>query len=272
MSIYAVGDIQGCLDPLRELLNQVGFDPRRDQLWSVGDTVNRGPQSLATLRFLKNLGAAFRMVLGNHDLHLLAVARGLRKRNPKDTLDEILMAPDRDELLAWLQRQPLLIQQGDMVLVHAGIPPQWSLAQARAYAAEVEAVLGDDRAESFLASMYGNQPDCWLENLTGIERWRVITNYFTRMRFCDANGRLELSTKLGPERPPVGFAPWFSHPARKTADIDIVFGHWATLLGRDCGPRLFPLDTGCVWGQRLRLLSVEQKTYRHSVCGGTSAK
>lgn len=271
MSIYAVGDIQGCLDPLRALLEQVAFDPQQDQLWSVGDIVNRGPQSLATLRFLKELGTAFRMVLGNHDLHLLAVAAGLRKRNPKDTLDDVLGAPDRDELLSWLQRQPLLIHAGNIVIVHAGIPPQWSLDEAKRYAAEVEAVLGDERAQSFLGNMYGNQPDCWSEDLTGIERWRVITNYFTRMRFCDRSGRLELATKVGPENPPPGFEPWFAHRHRKTAAIDIAFGHWATLLGRDCGKRLFPLDTGCVWGQQLRLLSLERRSYHHVPCVGTAA-
>lgn len=266
MAIYVVGDIQGCFDPLCRLLDKVAFNPARDQLWSVGDIVNRGPESLATLRFLKGLGPAFRMVLGNHDLHMLAVAKRLRKSNPKDTLDEVLRSPDRNELLLWLQGQPLLIHDEEILLVHAGLPPQWSLAEAKAYAHEVESVLGDERAESFLSTMYGNQPDCWSDTLTGTARWRAIANYLTRMRFCDSSGRLELSTKLAPEQAPPGFLPWFSHPLRKTRHMDIIFGHWASLAGRDCGMHLFPLDTGCVWGRTLRLLDLSQKTYYQVSC------
>lgn len=267
MAIYAVGDIQGCLEPLQRLLAQVHFDPGRDQLWSVGDIVNRGPESLRTLRFVKGLGSAFRMVLGNHDLHLLAVASGRRPSHRKDTLGDILTAADRDELLHWLQRQPLLLHDHNYVLVHAGIPPQWSLAEAKMYAAEIAAVLRDERADSYFAALYGDTPDCWTANLAPPERWRLITNYFTRMRFCDRNGRLELTTKLGPEQPPAGFLPWYLHVERKTRAVNIVFGHWAALQGRPCGAHLFPTDTGCGWGRQLSLLQLGAERYVRVECG-----
>lgn len=266
MAIYAVGDIQGCLEPLRRLLAKVNFDPRQDQLWSVGDVVNRGPASLPTLRFVKSLGAAFRMVLGNHDLHLLAVGRGHRRAHPKDTFGDILAAPDRDELLGWLQGQPLLIDAEGYVLVHAGIPPQWSLAEAKAHALEIAEVLRDERADAYFAALYGDAPNCWSDDLAPPARWRLITNYLTRMRFCDRAGRLELKAKLGPERAPAGFAPWYAHPQRQTRDDNIIFGHWATLLGRSCGARLFPTDTGCVWGRQLSLLQLGAERYVRVDC------
>lgn len=269
MAIYAVGDIQGCLSCLERLLDSVGFQPGRDQLWAVGDLVNRGPSSLDTLRFCKNLGSNFRTVLGNHDLHLLAVARGYRSPSLKDTLQDILNARDRDDLLEWLRHQPLVISEAGFTLVHAGIPPQWSIKKALKRAAEVETVLREQPGQ-LLATMYGNQPDCWDKSLEGPDRWRMITNYFTRMRFCDANGRLELQSKLGPGNAPKGFAPWFAHNGRKAAADNIVFGHWAALNGVARSRHLFPLDTGCVWGGRMRLMRLDNCAYKHVSCKGIS--
>ena len=265
MTDYAVGDIQGCLDPLLRLLDEVGFDPGCDRLFSVGDVVNRGPQSLETLRYLKSLGDAFEMVVGNHDLHLLAIAHGVRPPNPKDTLDEILAAPDREELLSWLQGQPLILQVGDSTLVHAGIPPFWTISEARTKADEVHSVLQSDRAGEYFSAMYGNQPDLWDEHLDGPARWRVITNYLTRMRFCDAQGRLNLTAKGTAEQPPAGYAPWFSFQ-RQAKNDHIVFGHWAALQGKVPGSNLHALDTGCVWGGNLRLMDLNSRQYHHTPC------
>ncbi|KJS06805.1 MAG: diadenosine tetraphosphatase [Gammaproteobacteria bacterium BRH_c0] len=266
MAIYAVGDLQGCLSCLEKLLDNAGFQPGRDQLWAVGDLVNRGPSSLETLRFCKNLGSSFRTVLGNHDLHLLALARGHRSPSQKDTLQDILNAPDRDDLLEWLRHHPLVISEQGFTLVHAGIPPQWSIRKALKRAAEVETVLHSEQPGQLLSTMYGNQPDIWDKELEGADRWRVITNYFTRMRFCDRNGRLELQSKMGPATAPKGFAPWFSHSNRKANEDNIVFGHWAALNGTTRRSHLYPLDTGCVWGGRLRLLCLETKAYKHVSC------
>lgn len=270
MTIYAVGDIQGCLEPLQKLLAAVSFDQTKDQLWSTGDIVNRGPQSLATLRFLKNLGSAFCMVLGNHELHLLAASRGHRKLSAKDTIAEVLEATDANELLEWLRSQPLLLHKHGYVLVHAGIPPQWSLSDAKRYAAEVEKVLRSDHADNYFAHMYGNSPSAWSANLPKPERLRVITNYLTRMRFVDGAGNLELTCKLGPEQAPKGYLPWYAHRHRKTAGEQIIFGHWAALDGRYCGEGLLPLDTGCVWGKRLRVLNLDTGDYSHWDCSRQS--
>lgn len=268
MATYAVGDIQGCLKSLEQLLEKTKFDSRVDCLLSVGDIVNRGPDSLGTLRFVKSLGSSFRMVLGNHDLHLLAVAAGVRPCNPQDTLDDILTAPDRDELLHWLKQQPLLLEYGAYLLVHAGIPPQWSAEEALSLAAEVEYQLRVNDAE-LLQNLYGNKPD-WQAQLVGYERWRAIINAFTRMRFCSPDGLLDLATKNSPDTSTKtqisAFQPWYSHRARKTLDIPIIFGHWAALQGRECGDKLFPLDTGCVWGGRLRCLELENQRYHHVEC------
>ena len=266
MTIYAVGELQGCLQPLLCLLEQVDFDPKNDQLWAAGDIVNRGPESLATLRYVKGLGPAFKMVLGNHDLHLLATARGIKRLNPKDTLQEILSAADRDELLAWLQEQPLLLHEHGYVMVHAGIPPQWSLKTALSKAKRVESILHSDDSKLFFDNMYGNSPDSWHKSQSLGVQLRSITNYFTRMRFCNAQGELELSVKYGPDEAPEGFAPWYSHPQRKTANKRIIFGHWAALEGKVEGANLFPLDTGCVWGGRLRLMNLTTSKYSHCSC------
>ncbi|MCB1667748.1 MAG: symmetrical bis(5'-nucleosyl)-tetraphosphatase [Porticoccaceae bacterium] len=263
MTTYAVGDIQGCLTPLKELLEQVKFDPANDKLLAVGDLVNRGPESLETLRFCYQLGNSFKTVLGNHDLHLLAIAHGERSPNRKDTLNKILSAPDREELLHWLQQQPILLEDSGYVIVHAGIPPIWSLKKAKKLAAEVEAVFKDKRAKNYFKHMYGDNPANWSDEFVTETRWRVITNYFTRMRFCTVEGKLDLTTKSAPENPPEGFLPWFEHHYRKTGDVKIIFGHWAALEGRKCGPNLFPLDTGYVWGGPLRMMNLETGEFIH---------
>ncbi|OUS11575.1 bis(5'-nucleosyl)-tetraphosphatase (symmetrical) [Gammaproteobacteria bacterium 53_120_T64] len=271
MAIYAVGDLQGCLEPLLCLLKEIDFDPKFDQLWAAGDVVNRGPQSLETLRFVKGLGQAFKMVLGNHDLHLLAVAHGVKRLNPKDTLQAILQAPDREELLTWLQRQPLLLRSNGYVMVHAGIPPHWDLATAKCMAGKVETVLRSDHAERFFDNMYGDTPTSWQPSQTESVQLRTITNYFTRMRYCNANGELELKTKQGPEHSPIGFAPWFSHRARRSSETKILFGHWASIDGESGDTNTYPLDTGCVWGGRLRIMSLDTGELSHCDCTETIA-
>lgn len=260
MTLYAVGDLQGCLSPLQQLLEKVDFSPSRDTLWLTGDLVNRGPQSLEALRFVHQLGNAALTVLGNHDLHLLAVHQQPKRQKKGDTLDAILKAPDRDALLDWLRQQPLLHYQPkhNLLLVHAGIPPQWSLDKALKRAAEVETVLrqGGAPLQAFLDGMYGNQPNCWDNALKGIDRLRTITNYFTRMRFCTAEGQLDLKVKEGLDSAPQGFAPWFSHAQRKTRKQHILFGHWAALQGHCQESGVQALDSGCVWGNALTLLEV----------------
>ncbi|TWI56809.1 bis(5'nucleosyl)-tetraphosphatase ApaH [Pseudomonas duriflava] len=260
MTLYAVGDLQGCLDPLVCLLDTVEFDRTQDRLWLVGDLVNRGPQSLETLRFLYEMRDAIVTVLGNHDLHLLATSLHPERLKKSDTLRKILKAPDRDELLNWLRQQPILHYDAvyDTILVHAGLPPQWTLPHALTLAGEVESVLQDDeRFPLFIEGMYGNEPALWREDLEGVERWRVITNYLTRMRFCAADGTLELKSKEASGNAPDGFAPWFSHPHRLTREHRLIFGHWAALEGRCDEPGVFALDTGCVWGNKMTLLNVD---------------
>ena len=265
MTDYVVGDLQGCLDPLLKLLDRVQFEPTTDRLIAVGDLINRGPQSLETLRFCMGLGSAFKTVLGNHDLHLLAIAHGIRKPTPKDTLDEILNASDRDELISWLQQQPLLLSIDQYTIVHAGIPPNWTVTTARTLAAEVEQVLRSDQAERYFQGMYGDQPNSWSDDLSGPARWRLITNYLTRMRYCTASGQLELQAKTAPDQQDgelsAQFSPWFSYPSRKTANDKIIFGHWAALEGRHLGNNLFPLDTGYVWGGAMRLMNLSTGNY-----------
>ncbi len=264
MATYAVGDIQGCLESLEQLLTKVAFDPKHDRLISVGDVVNRGPRSLDTLRFVKQLGGSFHMVLGNHDLHLLALGAGIRSPTPKDTLDDILNAPDRDELLHWLTQQPLLLKIDDYLVVHAGIPPLWSASEALALAAEVETALRKNSLP-VLKIMYGDKPD-WKPALTGNERQRAIINALTRMRFCGPQGQLDLITKTSPDQAPSGMKPWYDYDKRKARKTPIIFGHWAALMGQDCGENLFPLDTGCVWGGKLRLLNLDSQQYHHIEC------
>lgn len=258
MATFVVGDIQGCLPALRELLKQGGFKRGADALWALGDMVNRGPASLATLRFLRESKAD--AVLGNHDLHLLAVARGGEAPRPDDTLREILRAPDRETLLDWLRHRPLLRRLDEWTLVHAGIPPQWDTDTAARRAAEVETALRGDEQRSFLREMHGDEPAVWDENLSGAARLRLIVNYFTRMRYCDADGRLDLRRRDKPDwnAAPGGMAPWFTHPGR--AERPIAFGHWAALDG-DVGAasEVFALDTGCVWGRRLSMMRLDDR-------------
>lgn len=268
MTDYVVGDIQGCLDPLLKLLDRVNFEPTTDRLIAVGDLVNRGPQSLETLRFCKGLGSAFTSVLGNHDLHLLAISHGVRSATNKDTLDEILTASDCNELLSWLQQQPLLLSIGDYTLVHAGIPPNWNISTAVSMAREVEAVLQSDRADLYFQHMYGNQPDSWSDTLEGPERWRLITNYLTRMRYCSSSGQLELKAKTAPDsqynsQQSSNFQPWYSHSDRLARQDKIVFGHWAALEGKDCGDNLYPMDTGYIWGGAMRLMNLHSGSKYH---------
>lgn len=260
MATYAVGDLQGCLDPLKCLLERVAFDPQKDTLWLVGDLVNRGPQSLETLRFLYGIRQSLVCVLGNHDLHLLAVWQNIERLKKSDTLSEILNAPDCVELLEWLRQQKLMHydEQRNLALVHAGVPPQWSLNKALKCAGEVEQALRDDNLFGpYLDGMYGNDPVKWDNDLTGAARLRVITNYFTRMRFCTRDGKLDLKSKEGIETAPPGYVPWFKHKERKTRNLKIIFGHWAALEGQCDEPGVFALDTGCVWGSAMTLMNVD---------------
>jgi bis(5'-nucleosyl)-tetraphosphatase (symmetrical) len=253
MAVWAIGDLQGCLVELETLLERIGFTAGRDQLWFVGDLVNRGPASLEALRFVAKLGDDARVVLGNHDLHLLAIARGAAHLRPADrTLQPILEAPDREPLLDWLQSRPVLHHDATLgaTMIHAGLPPQWDIAQARRCAAELEAALRGNHSGRLFTSMYGNRPDLWSDDLDGEERLRFITNALTRLRVCDSTGRLLLKHKGPPDRMPPGVVPWFRAPARRWAGARIVCGHWSALGFLDEGGVL-ALDTGCVWGGTL---------------------
>ena len=258
MARYAIGDVQGCCDELKALLQRCDYSADRDQLWFVGDLVNRGPASLETLRFVRDLGANATVVLGNHDLHLLALAYG-SKRKPKDgdTLDEILEAPDRDQLLEWLLQRPLAVfdaPRGDF-LVHAGLVPEWTPLFAAKLAREVEAVLREDPRTLFDA-MYGNKPDRWSEQLRGMDRLRFVINAFTRMRYCAADGIVDLKLKGAPGDQPAGFLPWFDVPERASREVRVICGHWST-LGFKRRDDLLALDTGCVWGGSLTAVNLD---------------
>lgn len=249
MATYAIGDVQGCYQELLALLAEIKFNPGKDQLWFTGDLVNRGPDSLKVLRFVRDLGAAALSVLGNHDLHLLACAEGLAPIHRGDTLDDILGAEDKDELLHWLRHCPLLhhAPELDYTLVHAGLPPQWDIALAQTCAAEVEGVLRSPEYRELLAYMYGNEPNAWDESLTGRDRLRFITNCFTRLRYCDAQGHLYLDAKGEPGTQPAEAMPWFEVPQRHNQNLRIIFGHWSSLgWCREQG--IISLDTGCLWG------------------------
>lgn len=261
MATYAIGDIQGCFEPLQELLQKIDFNSKQDTLWFTGDLVNRGPHSLETLRFVKALGKAAITVLGNHDLHLLAVSEGHQKfQHDSDTLRPLLQAEDRDELLHWLRQQPLLHHDADvnMSMVHAGLPPQWDLSQAQAAAVEVETVLRSQDYLDFFNHMYGNLPEIWDENLQGHARLRFIVNCFTRLRFCTEQGKLSLSAKGEPGTQPKGLIPWFQVPNRLSRDNTILFGHWST-LGLHREDNVVALDTGCLWGGELTALRLEDR-------------
>ncbi|MFT3778093.1 MAG: symmetrical bis(5'-nucleosyl)-tetraphosphatase [Ottowia sp.] len=248
MALYLIGDVQGCDAALGRLLDEIAFSPSRDRLVLLGDLVNRGPQSLAVLRRLLALGDAAACLLGNHDLHLLAVSQGVRPLHRGDTVGDILDAPDRAALLDWLRHRPLALHERGVLMVHAGVLPQWTAAQTLRLAAEVEAVLRGAGWAAFMQRMYGNQPDAWHDGLAGAERLRVIVNALTRLRFCSAEGRMEFATKdRAADGAPPGYLPWFDVPGRRTAGDVVAFGHWST-LGRLARPDLIALDTGCVWG------------------------
>jgi bis(5'-nucleosyl)-tetraphosphatase (symmetrical) len=258
MARYAIGDVQGCYDELKALLQRCHYSADRDELWFVGDLVNRGPQSLETLRFVRSLGAGATVVLGNHDLHLLALAFGAkRKHKDGDTLDALLEAPDRDQLLEWLLGRPLAVfdePRGDF-LVHAGLVREWTPRMAAKLAREVEAVLRDD-ARALFDSMYGNKPDRWDEGLRGMDRLRFVINAFTRMRYCRQDGAIDLKMKAAPGEQPEDLVPWFDVPGRKSADVRVICGHWST-LGFKRRADLLALDTGCVWGGSLTAVNLD---------------
>ncbi|WP_239190333.1 symmetrical bis(5'-nucleosyl)-tetraphosphatase [Candidatus Nitrotoga sp. HW29] len=258
MATYAIGDIQGCYTELLRLLEQICFDPAIDRLWLVGDLVNRGPDSANVLRLIKSLGDAAITVLGNHDLHLLAVAEGAAKLHRYDTLHDILDAPDRNELLAWLRVQRLLYVEGDFVLVHAGLLPGWTVTQAQQLVHEVEAVLAGKHYHDFLVQMYGNHPDHWKDDLSGYKRLRVITNACTRIRVCTVRGEMEFKFKDEVHNIPEGYMPWFDVPGRASANATIVFGHWSA-LGLKVTPQIIALDTGCLWGGVLSAIRLEDR-------------
>lgn len=270
MPTYAIGDVQGCFAELRQLLGEFGFSPVRDRLLFVGDLVNRGPASLEVLRFVKSLGATALTVQGNHDLHLAMVAEGYGKRHKEDTLDAILEAPDRDELLAWLRAQPLLHVEDGYVIVHAGLLPQWPVEQALALAREASDALTAPHFRDFLAHMYGSEPAFWRDDLAGWDRLRVIVNAMTRMRFCTAEGVMEFRHKGPPERGPEGYLPWFEVPGRASASHTVICGHWSALgFRRQAG--LLALDSGCLWGGAMTAVRLEDGCVFQLPCAAAAA-
>ena len=267
MATYAVGDVQGCYDALRRLLDLAQFDPPRDRLWLVGDLVNRGPQSARVLRYVKSLGNAAVALIGNHDFHLLVAAYGHSKQYPGDTLDDVLNAPDRDDLLHWLRQQKLMHAEGGYAMVHAGLLPQWSITKALTLAAEVEAAVRGGDIDAFLRPLYGNLPNAWDDALAGDNRLRVIVNAMTRMRLCTPSGEMEFKHKLAPLNMPLGYGPWFDAPHRASADTTILFGHWAS-AGLVLKPGVIGLDTGCVWGRKLTAVRLQdRRLFQCGPCG-----
>ena len=258
MAIYAIGDLQGCLGPLERLVDAIAFDPARDRLWFVGDLVNRGPDSLGCLRFVKGLGEAAVTVLGNHDFHLLCVAEGLQGTKKRDTLEGVLAAPDREELLHWLRHRPLMHVEGAFALVHAGLLPVWSVPEARGLAAEVEAELQGLGWREFLADLYGNEPDRWDDALEGHDRLRVIVNAMARLRVCRPDGAMDLAYGGEPGEGHGASLPWFDMPGRRSATHTVVCGHWS-VLGLRIEKRLITLDTGCVWGNPLTAVRLSDR-------------
>lgn len=264
MADYAIGDIQGCYNSLRKLLDHIQFDDQNDQLWLVGDLVNRGPNSLAVLRFLSQLPHVA-ITLGNHDLYLLynLYIKHPKKNHPEDTLTQILEAPDRDILGHWLTQQSILIYSKALncVMTHAGMPPMWTLAQAQQYASELESVLHGENLIYFLKHMFGNHSNYWDEQLTGLDRLRTICNYFTRMRFCDTKGQLILNYKGATNQAPANTYPWYATPNRQSISPDIIFGHWAALMNPTPAPGIYALDSGCIWGNTLSALRLQDKQW-----------
>jgi bis(5'-nucleosyl)-tetraphosphatase (symmetrical) len=266
MSTYAVGDIQGCFDQFSRLLDVIRFDRAHDRLWLVGDLVNRGPRSLEVLRVAKGLGDAAIVVLGNHDLHLLALSHGHAKARSDDTLEAVLKAPDRDELLQWLRHRPMMHVETRMAMVHAGLLPQWTIATAAELAGEVEAALRGPDHDAFIAALYGGKPDHWDESLRGYDRLRVIVNAMTRLRFCTLDGVMDFHAKGETESAPPGFVPWFDVPGRRSADTTLVCGHWSA-LGLHLRTNLLALDSGCVWGGKLTAVRLEDRAQFQVACG-----
>jgi bis(5'-nucleosyl)-tetraphosphatase (symmetrical) len=271
MATYAIGDVQGCFSELTALLQRVAFDPRRDRIWFVGDLVNRGPDSLETLRFVRQLASRAQTVLGNHDLHLLALAHGHARQRADDTLEQVLNAPDGPELLEWLRKQPLMHVEDGYALVHAGLLPQWDVRQALNLAAEVQSALRGPEYGAFLAQLYGSKPDHWSEDLQGVDRLRVIVNAMTRMRFCTPDGTMEFHSKGEVDDAPAGYLPWFEVPGRRSAGQPVICGHWSA-LGLRVTPDLLALDTGCVWGGRLTAIRLEDRQVFQTACAGTGAR
>jgi len=265
MSTYAIGDLQGCFSELNELLDIINFNETTDQLWFVGDIINRGPESLACLRFVKSLGNNARTVLGNHELHLLAVANNVCNLHRKDTLDEILNSDDAEELLNWIRNLPLLVNDNELnfVMSHAGLPPQWTLKETQKFAQETEVLLRGDGFNDFIKYLYGDEPDEWTESLKGYDRHRFIINALTRIRYCYADGRLNLTAKNAPGKEASYLIPWYSLPNRQTNKNKIIFGHWSTVhLGnvKDFKQfNVYPLDTGCLWGGYMTAMRLEDE-------------
>lgn len=256
MATYAIGDIQGCYHAFQALLKKINFNPQRDQLWLVGDIINRGSGSLAVLRWCFDHQDSLQMVLGNHDLHAIVVSHGIKKPHRSDTLQAIFDAPDADTLLTWLRHQPLMVRNEDYVMVHAGLLPQWSIEDAIGLAKEVETALQADDYVDFLNHMYGNKPKHWQEDLTGYDRLRVITNAMTRMRVCTPEGKLDFDFKGQLTDMPDGLLPWFAVPNRASQQQKIVCGHWSA-LGLHQQQNVYALDTGCLWGGMLTAMCLE---------------
>ncbi len=256
MADYAIGDVQGCADALDRLLAAIAFSPSRDRLFVLGDLVNRGPSSLAVLSTLHGFGSAATCLLGNHDLHLLAVAHGVRELHRSDSFGDILESSARIAWLDWLRHQKLALRHDGWLMVHAGVVPQWDAGQTLALAGEVQAQLAGEDLRGFLQGMYGNQPDRWRDDLHGAERWRFVVNVLTRIRFCSDDGRIDLKSKEGAASAPAGLRPWFDIPGRRTAGVPIACGHWST-LGLIDRPDLLAIDTGCVWGGALTAVRID---------------
>jgi bis(5'-nucleosyl)-tetraphosphatase (symmetrical) len=267
MSTYAIGDLQGCHAALEKLLERIEFDPARDKIWLVGDLINRGTASAEVLRWAMSLGDALVTVLGNHDLHTLAVAEGFVPLHRSDTIQDILQAPDRDDLLGWLRRQPLAYGENGYLLVHAGLLPQWTAEQALALAGEVQEVLRGDHYRDFFAHMYGNEPRRWCDDLHGMRRLRLITNAMTRLRFCSTEGEIDFSHKGAPGGQPKNLLPWYDVPGRASSGVTVIFGHWSA-LGLLQRPNLAALDTGCLWSGELSALRLEDRRLFQVSCAG----
>lgn len=259
MSTYVIGDVQGCYDELIKLEAKLSFDPKKDKLIFAGDLVNRGPKSLETLRHIKSLGLSAQTVLGNHDLFLLKTAYQNKPVTGKNTINDIMNAPDKIELIEWLRHQPMLIQSDHYIITHAGIPPRWSIKKAKKKAKELEYILQTRTTlQLFLENMFGDKPNRWSKYLEGPDRWRCIANFFTRMRFCLPDGSLDLSHKGGLETANNRLIPWFQHPKSKIPEqITILFGHWAALQGYSGTKNIVALDTGCAWGGKLTAICLE---------------